>query len=98
MPFEKGKSYRQVVRMEEFNRLVSQQMKTMDRLLFLQGELERCQEIEEQLKELQEESRIESVQLEIEKMKDELTEIQRLFEAQTEEVIRSYQEISITAG
>ena len=42
--------------MQEFNRLVAEQMKTMDRLLFLQSELERCQEIENELMELQQES------------------------------------------
>ncbi|MCQ6277226.1 hypothetical protein JMM81_20335 [Bacillus sp. V3B] len=84
--------------MKEFDRLVTEQMKTMDRLLFLQGELERCQEIETQLGELQQESKLESVQLEIKRMKEELKEIQQIFEKQTEEVIRSYQEINVTAG
>jgi len=84
--------------MKEFDRLVTEQMKTMDRLLFLQGELERCQEIEMQLGEIQQESKLECVQLEIKKMKEELKEIQQIFERQTEEVIRSYQEINITAG
>ena len=84
--------------MKEFDRLVTEQMKTMDRLLFLQGELERCQEIETQLGEIQQESKLESVQLEIKRMKEELKEIQQIFEMQTEEVIRSYQEINITAG
>ena len=51
--------------MQEFNRLVAKQMQTMDRLLFLQSELERCQEIENVLKELQQESQVASVQLEI---------------------------------
>ena len=31
-------------------------------------------------------------------MKDELKEIQKMFEMQTEEVIRSYQEMSVTTG
>ncbi|KAA9031121.1 YgaB family protein [Niallia endozanthoxylica] len=84
--------------MKEFNRLVTEQMKTMDRLLFLQSELERCQEIEEQLKEIQLGTRLESVQSDIKKMEEELKEIQRIFEQQTEEVIRSYQEINVTAG
>ncbi|WP_428909525.1 YgaB family protein [Niallia sp. Krafla_26] len=84
--------------MQEFNRLVAEQMKTMDRLLFLQGELERCQEIEDQLKELQQASQIESVQQEILYMKEELKDIQQKFEMQTEEVIRSYQEISVSTG
>lgn len=84
--------------MKEFNRLVTEQMKTMDRLLFLQGEVERCQEIEEQLAVLQQESKLESVQQEISKMKEELKEIQQIFEQQTEEVIRSYKELGVTTG
>ena len=84
--------------MQEFNRLVAEQMQTMDRLLFLQSELERCQEIENVLMELQQESQVASVQLEITKMKEELKDIQQKFELQTEEVIRSYQEISVTTG
>jgi DNA mismatch repair ATPase MutS len=84
--------------MQEFNRLVAKQMQTMDRLLFLQSELERCQEIEDVLKELQHESKVASVQLEIIKMKKELKDIQQQFELQTEEVIRSYQEIGVTTG
>ena len=84
--------------MQEFNRLVAKQMQTMDRLLFLQSELERCQEIENVLKELQQESQVASVQLEITKMKEELNDIQQKFELQTEEVIRSYQQISVTTG
>lgn len=84
--------------MQEFNRLVAEQMKTMDRLLFLQSELERCQEVEILLKELQQESQVENVQQEITKMKEELKDIQQKFEFQTEEVIRSYQEISVTIG
>jgi hypothetical protein len=84
--------------MQEFNRLVAKQMQTMDRLLFLQSELERCQEIETVLKELQQESQVASVQLEIIKMKKELKDIQQQFELQTEEVIRSYQEIGVTTG
>ncbi|UII57826.1 hypothetical protein LS684_03960 [Cytobacillus spongiae] len=77
--------------MKEFNRLVSEQMHTMEKLLFLQDELERCQSIEQQLKELQEEVKLESVQLEIYRMKEELREIHQVFELQTEEVIQSYQ-------
>ena len=87
-----------MVRLQEFNRLVAEQMKTMDRLLFLQTELERCGEIESQLQELQQTSKAENVQLEISKMKEELKDIQKKFELQTEEVIRSYQEISVKTG
>jgi len=82
---------------KEFNRLVTEQMKTMDRLLFLQGELERCQEVEIQLNDLQQENKLESVQFEITKMKEELKEIQQMFEIQTEKVIQFYQEKEVTA-
>lgn len=82
--------------MENFNSLVSEQMKTMEKLLYLQSELERCQEIEEELKAIQQETELESVQYEIARMKEELKEIHRIFEEQTEEVIRSYQEVNVT--
>ncbi|MEH7179593.1 YgaB family protein [Neobacillus vireti] len=78
--------------MDHFNRLVSEQMMTMEKLLYLQGELERCQEIEEQLMTLQNETELESVQFDINQMKKELKEIQEIFEKQTEEVIQSYRE------
>ena len=84
--------------MEEFNRLITEQMKTMDKLLFLQSELERCEDIEIQLKRLEQENELESVHMELSKMKDELKELQKMFEMQTEDVIRSYQEMNVTAG
>ncbi|WP_338473272.1 YgaB family protein [Niallia sp. XMNu-256] len=84
--------------MQEFNRLVAEQIRTMDRLLFLQSELERCEEIQKQLQELQQASQAENVQLEILKMREELKDIQQKFEIQTEEVIRSYQGIGVTTG
>ena len=84
--------------MEEFNRLITEQMKTMDKLLFLQSELERCEDIEIQLKKLEQENELESVNRELSKMKDELKELQKMFEMQTEDVIRSYQEMNVTAG
>jgi hypothetical protein len=82
--------------MKQFNHLVSEQMKTMEKLLFLQAELERCQEIEEELRILQQETELESVLYEIIRMKEELKEIQQIFENQTEEVIRSYQSMDET--
>ncbi|MFP7299712.1 YgaB family protein [Neobacillus niacini] len=81
--------------MDHFNRLVSEQMMTMEKLLYLQGELERCQEIEEQLQTLQNETELESVQFDINQMKKELKEIQEIFERQTEEVIQSYRETDL---
>ena len=81
--------------MDHFNRLVSEQMMTMEKLLYLQGELERCQEIEEQLQTLQNETELESVQFDINQMKKELKEIQEIFEKQTEEVIQSYRQTDL---
>ena len=81
--------------MDHFNRLVSEQMMTMEKLLYLQAELERCQEIEEQLQTLQNETELESVKIDINQMKKELKEIQEIFEKQTEEVIQSYRETNL---
>ena len=82
--------------MNQFNHLVSEQMKTMEKLLFLQAELERCQAIEEELRILQQETELDSMLFEINRMKEELKEIQQIFEDQTEEVIRSYQAMDET--
>lgn len=81
--------------MNHFSRLVSEQMMTMEKLLYLQTELERCQEIEEQLLTLQSETELESIQIDINQMKKELKEIQEVFEKQTEEVIQSYRETNL---
>src|SRR6478752_7421269 len=70
--------------------LVTQQLETMDQLLFLQSEIERCQEIEGELIKLHEEAKLHSVQGEISEMKLKLKEIQLTFEAQTEDIIRTY--------
>jgi hypothetical protein len=82
--------------MDQFNRLVSDQLVTMEKLLYLQGELERCQQIEEELQTLQKATDLESVQNDIRLMKKELKEIQTIFEKQTEEVINSYREMDFT--
>jgi hypothetical protein len=76
---------------ELFDQLVSEQLKTMDQLLFLQEELERCRELEEELIKLQNETGLRLIQEEINIMKKQLHEIQQIFEKQTEEVIQSYQ-------
>ncbi|MCM3726398.1 hypothetical protein M3226_11935 [Neobacillus cucumis] len=82
--------------MDHFNRLVSEQMVTMEKLLYLQAELERCQQIEEELQTLQNATNLESIQTDIQAMKQELKEIQLIFEKQTEEVINSYREMNLT--
>lgn len=82
--------------MKDFNRLVSEQLKTMDKLLYLQAELESCQEIEQDLKSLNEKAELEGVQEEINRIKSELKVIHQIFEKQTEEVIQSYQEVNVT--
>lgn len=51
--------------MEEFNRLINNQLKTMDKLLLLQSEIERCQDIEKQLLTLEEENEALTIQEEI---------------------------------
>lgn len=78
--------------MDVFNGLVGEQMKIMEKLLYLQSELERCEEIEDQLQQLHSETELKEVQHEIMNMKSELKEIQRIFEIQTEKVIKVYQE------
>ncbi|RFU68175.1 hypothetical protein D0469_12910 [Peribacillus saganii] len=77
--------------MDEFDRIINEQLKTMDKLLFLQSEIERCQEIEAQLRELEEKTKLKSITEEINLMKRELMHIQNMFEQQTEEVIKVYQ-------
>ena len=84
--------------MDHFNRLVSEQLVTMEKLLYLQGEIERCQQIEEELQTLQDATDLESVQADIRLKKKELKEIQTIFEKQTEEVINSYREMNLTAS
>lgn len=82
--------------MDKFNELVSTQMQTMEKLLYLQSELERCQEIEKQLDALKQNAELEELRMEIDKKKQELHEIHRMFEKQTEEVIHTYQELAVT--
>jgi predicted PilT family ATPase len=76
---------------QRFNELVTEQLETMDKLLYLQSEIERCQELEEELLQLQEMTKVESIKREIASKKMELKEIQNMFQKQTDEVIRSYQ-------
>jgi tRNA(Ser,Leu) C12 N-acetylase TAN1 len=83
--------------MGAFNELVSEQMKTMEKLLYLQSEIERCQELEGELQELEEATRLDSIKKEIIVMKNELKKIQKTFEVQTDEVIRSYHEQKLFA-
>ena len=83
--------------MESFDIAVSKQLKTMDELLFLQSEIERCQQIEKELIQLKNEQKLESIQQEIDRMNTELKEIQHIFEQQTEEAIQSYQRMDFTS-
>jgi hypothetical protein len=81
--------------LEDFNRLVAEQMKTMEKLLYLQTELERCQQIEQELITLQQQTKLQTIKEEIATMKQELKEIHQVFEKQTEEVIKTYQELNV---
>ncbi len=78
--------------MDQFNELVSTQLKTMEKLLYLQSELERCQEIEQELIKLRQDAQLDELREELDRMKAELKEIHRVFEQQTEEVIKTYEE------
>ncbi|MCM3598465.1 hypothetical protein M4D55_22135 [Metabacillus idriensis] len=82
--------------MKEFDQLVGNQLQTMEKLLSLQSEIERCQELKEQLNNLPDEIQCKEIESEIHLMKDELHMIQKVFEKQTEEVIRSYQAVEVT--
>ncbi|MCM3457404.1 hypothetical protein M3685_26385 [Heyndrickxia oleronia] len=82
--------------MKEFNELIQDQMKTMEQLLYLQNEIERCQAIEQELSKLQEETKVDQIKKEINEMKKELNEIHKVFESQTDEVIRKYQGLKET--
>ncbi len=77
--------------MKEFDLLVGNQLLTMEKLLCLQSEIERCQQVKEQLNNLPEEVKCQEIQAEIDTMKNELHTIQNVFEKQTKDVIRSYQ-------
>lgn len=77
--------------MDKFDMAVAEQLKTMDRLLFLQTEIERSQQVERQLKQLQEEAaKLHELKKDISIMKKELEDIQLVFKSQTEEAIRSF--------
>lgn len=79
-----------VKRMSLFDQLVHEQLKTMDVLLFLHSEIERCQQLEMELGNLQSETELLSIKEEIQKMKSELKQIQQTFQQQTEDVIAAY--------
>ncbi|MBL5768803.1 YgaB family protein [Heyndrickxia sporothermodurans] len=81
--------------MKVFNELIMDQMKTMDQLLDLQSEIERCQDLEQELIKLQEEAKLDSLKNEIKLMKKELDTIHKTFEEQTDNVIRQYQKLKI---
>jgi hypothetical protein len=83
---------KRVLVLSQFNKLITDQLETMDKLLFLQAEIERCQAIETQLAELQQQSKLDSITEEISLMKEELKKIQKIFQEQTIEVIQTYSE------
>jgi hypothetical protein len=84
---------RGVVGLKDFDLLVGNQLQTMEKLLCLQSEIERCQQLKEQLSNLPDEIKCKEIESEIDFMKDELHMIQKVFEKQTEEVILSYQAV-----
>lgn len=78
--------------MDRFDLAVAEQLKTMDRLLYLQSEIERCQNVEKQLNDIEEAAnKLRELKDDIAQMKKDLRDIQLVFENQTEEAIKSYQ-------
>ncbi|GGE78287.1 YgaB family protein [Priestia taiwanensis] len=78
--------------MERFNELVGEQLKIMDRLLYIQAKIERYQEQEREWQVAKEGEKVELVQQKLAAMKNELKRMQQQFEAQTKEVIMSFNE------
>ncbi|TWM26002.1 hypothetical protein CHCC14821_1261 [Bacillus paralicheniformis] len=79
--------------MPEFENLVQGQMEIMDKLLYLQAEIERCQKIEKELAALQKKAQLLSIREDISQKRKDLAQIQDLFQKQTEQVIQAYQRI-----
>ncbi|AAU22475.1 YgaB family protein [Bacillus sp. GM2] len=79
--------------MPEFENLVQGQMEIMDKLLYLQAEIERCQKIEKELAALEKKAQLLSIREDISQKRKDLAQIQDLFQKQTEQVIQAYQRI-----
>ncbi|MDA1478315.1 YgaB family protein [Bacillus changyiensis] len=84
--------------MPKFENLVKGQMQIMDQLLFLQEEIERCQEIEKELLSLEKKAQLVSIQETIAEKRKDLAVIQDLFQKQTEQVIQAYQQIETASS
>jgi hypothetical protein len=78
--------------MERFNQLVGEQLKIMDRLLYIQAEIEKHQQLEKEGQIINDESNVKNVQYKLVTMQRELREVQQQFEKQTKEVILSFNE------
>ncbi|MBD3861677.1 hypothetical protein IEE86_18405 [Bacillus sp. 28A-2] len=79
--------------MSDFDQLVRKQMKLMDQLLDVQGELDMCLETEKRwLQDGKKEER-HRLQHQIKQKREELQKVQTLFTKQTEEVINSYKQM-----
>jgi AAA+ ATPase superfamily predicted ATPase len=76
--------------MQLFDDLVTRQIETMDQLIKIQEEIERCQEIEIQLYELEDLAKLSIIREEIDIMRDELKAIQHTFQIQTQQIIKSF--------
>ncbi|ATH94790.1 hypothetical protein ACH95_20500 [Bacillus glycinifermentans] len=79
--------------MPEFENLVQGQLEIMDKLLYLQAEIERCQEIEKELIAFEKKAQLLSIREDISQKRRDLAAIQDLFQKQTEQVIQAYQKI-----
>jgi hypothetical protein len=76
--------------MQLFDDLVTRQIEIMDQLIKIQEEIERCQEIENQLHELEDLAKLSIIREEIDLMRGELKAIQHTFQIQTQQIIKSF--------
>ncbi|WP_335872493.1 YgaB family protein [Bacillus sp. 2205SS5-2] len=82
--------------MSAFNQLIEKQLKTMEKLLLLQSEIERYQLAEKELIELGKLVELEQIKRELLEMNKEINVIQAEFNRQTNDVIRTYSEEKAT--
>lgn len=77
--------------MDQFDLLVQKQVEVMEKLLFLQSEIEKLQHIENELQQNDKNGQLTLIRTEIFEKKKHLKEIHKQFDFLTEEVINHFQ-------
>ncbi len=77
--------------MNSFDKLVGEQLQTMDELLKLQAHLEKYQQIETNEQEIYDKKDLHFIRQEIQKTEEALKLLHEKFERQTNEVIHSFE-------